>query len=80
MVSLLDKHRDVPDRLGLYSFCRRWTRAKQAWTEGQHARFLIKLIPLAITHPVHTLRRLFLSLPNMKINRAFKRFHTRTEG
>lgn len=80
MFGLLDKHRDVPDRLGLYSFCHRWTRAKQAWMEGQNAGFLIKLIPLAITHPVHTLRRLFLSLWNMKINRAFKRFHTRTEG
>jgi len=77
MSMLLEKHRDVPERLGLYSFCLRWVDAKQAWLEGRRASFAIRLIPLLLTHPARTIRRLVLALPNIKLNRAFKRFHTR---
>lgn len=77
---LLEKHRDVPDRVGLYVFCRRWVEAKHAWQKGRWTNFAIRLASLAMTNPVLTVRRLILSVPNMALNRAFKRFHTKTEG
>ena len=77
---LLEKHRDVPDRVGLYSFCRRWIEAKQAWLEGRMIDFLAKFLSLVLTHPLRSVRRLVLALPNLALNRAFRYFHTRVEG
>ena len=80
MSMLLEKHRDVPDRLGLYSFCRRWVDAKQAWLEGRRLDFAIRMVSLAFTNPVRTIRRLLLARHNIELNRAFRYFHARNEG
>ncbi len=80
MLLLLEKHRDVPDRVGLYSFCCRWVEAKHAWLEGRRVDFLGRFLLLALTHPLRSIRRLVLALPNLALNRAFRCFHTRTEG
>lgn len=80
MLMLLDKHRDVADRAGLYDFCRRWIDIKQAWLEGRKAAFIGALVGLALRHPLQTARRLALAVPNIGINRAFGRFHTGTGG
>lgn len=76
MLLLLEKHRDVPDRVGLYSFCCRWVDAKHAWLEGRMIDFLARFLLLALTHPLRSVRRLVLALPNLGLNRAFRYFHT----
>ena len=80
MLMLLDKHRDVADRGGLYDFCRRWIDIKQAWLEGRKAAFIVALAGLALRHPLQTVRRLALAVPKIGVNRAFGRFHAGTGG
>ncbi len=80
MLMLLDKHRDVADRAGLYDFCHRWIDIKHAWLEGRKVAFIEALVGLALRHPLQTARRLVLAVPNIGLNRAFGRFHTRAGG
>jgi hypothetical protein len=72
---LLEKHRSVMDRVGQYGFCRRWLKVKQAWLEGRRSAFCVTLLTLLLAHPYLTSRRLALALPNIRLNRAFSRFH-----
>lgn len=72
---LIDKHRPVLERVGQYAFCRRWADAKQAWLEARRSAFARILFGLALRHPVLTWRRLWLAVPNVRLNQAFSRFH-----
>lgn len=74
-VKLLEKHRDVPDRYGLFDFCRDWIELKQAWLEGRRLGFLVKILGLAARHPWRTAWRLWLALPHLGLNTASRRFH-----
>ena len=74
-IRLLEKHRDVPDRYGLFDFCREWIEAKHAWLEGRRASFLAKFLVLAARHPSRTFMRLAVAAPNLGLNAAFRRFH-----
>jgi glycosyltransferase involved in cell wall biosynthesis len=74
---LMEKHRALMDRAGQYAFCQRWLDAKQAWLTRRSAAFMTKLLLLVLQHPVLSLRRLALALPNWGLNRAFSRFHGR---
>ena len=77
---LLDKHRDVPDRYGLYDYCYHWIDAKQAWLERRILPFIFIILILIISHPLHTFRRFYAAVPNIKLNRNFSRFHTRADN
>ena len=77
---LLDKHRDVPDRYGLYDYCCHWIDAKQAWLERNYFQFLITILTLVITHPIHTFCRIYAAIPNIELNRNFGRFHSRADN
>ena len=72
---LLEKHRSIMERAGLYGFCRQWLHAKQAWLEGRHGVLVNALLSLALRHPLLTGRRLLMAVPNMRLNLAFSRFH-----
>ena len=74
-IKLLEKHRDVPDRYGLFDFCREWIEVKQAWLEGRQWAFLMKTLALTARHPLRTISRLSAALPNLAPNMAFRRFH-----
>ena len=74
-VKLLEKHRDVADRYGLYDFCREWIELRQDWLEGRRGSFLVRFSALAAQHPLRTARRLSLALPHLGLNRALRRFH-----
>lgn len=76
IIKLLEKHRDVPDRYGLFDFCRAWIEMKQTWLEGRQRAFLIKAVLLALRYPFRTIRRLAAAVPNIGSNVAFRRFHT----
>lgn len=76
MMLLMDKHRAIMERQGQYRFCRLWLDAKQVWLEGRRAFFAWKLLALFLRYPHLTMRRLFMALPNVGLNRAFSRFHT----
>ncbi len=75
ILMLLEKHQDIPDKYGLYSFCRRWIDIKHAWLEGRTPTFLFSLMSLALGYPWLTLRRLSLAVRNLGLNRAFRQFH-----
>jgi glycosyltransferase involved in cell wall biosynthesis len=75
MLLLLEKHRTFMEQAGQYHFCRRWLAVKQAWLEGRRGAFAGRLLTLALGHPILTMRRLAIALPNISLNRAFSRFH-----
>jgi len=77
---LMEKHRALMEEAGQYDFCLRWLDAKQAWLTERRAAFVKELSYLAFRHPLLTVRRLALALPNMGTNRAFSRFHTHRDG
>ena len=77
---LLDKHRDIPDRYGLYAFCNRWIDAKQAWLERKIPSFIFTMSSLFISHPLLSFSRLYSSIPNIELNRNFSLFHSRLDN
>lgn len=79
-LAVMEKHRDVMDRAGQYYFCRHLIDVKQAWLEGRHADFARMLGSLVRVHPVLTVRRLALAVPNIGLNWAFGRFHRSDRG
>ena len=74
-LQLLEKHRDVPDRYGLFEFCRMWIEAKHDWLERRRGAFAAKMLALTLRHPSRTAMRLALALPNLGLNADFRRFH-----
>lgn len=80
IVILLNKHRDLIDRDGQYDFALRWVDAKQAWLEGLSIRSMRLLAGLLLSHPILTMTRLSLAVPNIGLNRAFRRFHLPDRG
>jgi glycosyltransferase involved in cell wall biosynthesis len=77
LVALINKHRGLIDRAGQFEFCRDWVHAKQAWLEGRLGRFVRTMASLAFFHPLLTVNRLFLAVPNLGLNTAFRHFHLR---
>ena len=75
MLLLLKKHKDIPDKYGMYDFCQRWIDIKYAWLGADRSAFVTNLIRIIVSYPWLTLRRLALSLPNIGLNRAFSIFH-----
>lgn len=72
---LLDKHRDILDEANQYAFCRQWIENKYALLAGQRGAFLFALVGMLARHPLATIRRLHLALPNVGLNRALSRLH-----
>ena len=79
VVVLLNKHRGFVERAGGYEFLRRWIDAKQAWLEGRLSDFARQMAMIVLLHPILSMNRLMLALPNFERNRAFSRFHLRGE-
>jgi glycosyltransferase involved in cell wall biosynthesis len=77
---LMDKHRDVMDSVGQYGFCRRWIDAKQVWLKRRRTNFALALLSLSFAHPILTVRRLALAIPNIGLNRALRRFYVGIES
>jgi GT2 family glycosyltransferase len=75
MLLVMEKNRAIMEREGQYEFCRRWIELKRAWLERRHMAFVAGLARQALAHPALTARRLALALPNVRLNRAFSRFH-----
>lgn len=75
MLNIVKKHRDIVEQTGQYNFCLRWLEGKQAWLKGDRLQFGYFLVRIAITNPIQTFRRLREALPNLALNRAFRKFH-----
>jgi GT2 family glycosyltransferase len=78
MLLILEKHRDVMDRFGQYDFCRHWLEGKYAFHEGHWATFFLIFMSLFLRHPLWTLQRFLIAVPNISLNRTFSRFHMKT--
>jgi GT2 family glycosyltransferase len=72
---LLEKHKAVIGSEKLYDFSCEWLRLKEAYLQTNYLDFVVKLLKLLISNPFLVLKRLYLALPNMRINQSFKRFH-----
>jgi GT2 family glycosyltransferase len=77
MIAVLNKHRDLVDRAGEYEFSMSWMEAKQAWLEARRLLFARRMAKVALAHPILSLNRMILAMPNFGLNRAFSRFHLR---
>jgi hypothetical protein len=73
--AILLKHRAFVERAGSYEFCARWLRCKFDWLAHRRGRFVARVLALALRHPLLTGRRALAALPNIALNRAFRRFH-----
>jgi len=73
-LAMLEKHRSVFDDSFSYNFCREWIELKFLWLAGDRSGFVSGLVNLGMRHPVYTLRRLIMALPNTTGNIAFSRF------
>lgn len=76
---LLEKHRAILERAGQYRFTYRWLETKQAWLKKKHTVFAWKLATLIISNPLLASRRLIQAIPNLGLNLAFSRFHTKNK-
>lgn len=76
MLYMMDKYRALMEEAGEYVFCRGWQDARYAWQTGRRFDFAAQMLGLGLRHPVLTLRRAALALPNFGLNRAFQRFHS----
>ena len=74
-MSLIDKHRDLFESEPDYLFARNWVALKHDWLANHWLRFAAGLARLGLTRPAGTGRRLLGALPNLGLNRAFRRFH-----
>lgn len=72
---LLDKHKEIPDRYGLYDYCCKWLEIKQAWLEKKYYVYLTGLFVVFAQHPVLTVQRMSAAVPNMLLNKRFSQFH-----
>lgn len=72
---LLDKHKAIMGSQKLFDFCCEWLKLKQTYLESNYLDFMAILLKLVFTNPFLVLKRLYLALPNMRINRSFRRFH-----
>lgn len=75
LLLMMEKHRSIMEKAGQYDFCRRWMETKQICLERRRGQFVLALLGLALRYPLLTLRRVFMALPNIRLNQAFSRFH-----
>lgn len=73
---LVKKNLALMEKADQSDFCLSWLDVKHAWLAQQPWAFVKKLLSLTFRHPFLTIRRLALSLRNLPLNQAFRRFHT----
>jgi GT2 family glycosyltransferase len=76
---MLKKHCHIMEDAGQYDFCSKWMNLKFAWLKRQRIIFGLNFLSLLITYPILTTLRLLRALPNIGINKSFRRFHVRQE-
>jgi glycosyltransferase involved in cell wall biosynthesis len=74
-MALIDKHHDLFESEADYLFARDWLGLKHHWLANRRLRFAAGLARLGLARPAFTGRRLTAALPNLGLNRAFRRFH-----
>jgi hypothetical protein len=72
---LLAKHRNIMELEGAYKFCCDWVEIKYEWLQNKYFAFSVHFLRLLLIHPILTFQRLVMALPNIRVNRAFSRFH-----
>ena len=69
------KHRDIIERRMSFSFAINWLYLKHNWQAQSYKKFTLILFKLFISAPFRTLRKLYLSMPNVGINAELSKFH-----
>jgi glycosyltransferase involved in cell wall biosynthesis len=70
---LMKKHQGLFGTDDIYRFCGEWIELKYNWLANQRAEFARKFMQLIFKHPVLTARRIYMAVPTLSGNRAFKR-------
>jgi glycosyltransferase involved in cell wall biosynthesis len=73
------KHRDLIGAHTSFDFMMNWLALRHKWLAKNHMDFLLGLLKLTYQHPVRSMQRIMLSLPNAKVNWSFSIFHHRSE-
>ena len=74
-LTLVDKHRDLFATETEYQSCRSWINIRHDWLSRRKSSFWRGLLGLVATRPVFAAMRIWMSLPNLRGNLAFSRFH-----
>jgi glycosyltransferase involved in cell wall biosynthesis len=80
VLQFYSKHKLVMEKENLFGFCRDWITLKFDLLEGHRWQFLVALLRLIAKHPLATLKRLWWTLPTMRHNLQFKKFHSSANG
>lgn len=71
----MKKHKDFINERDSYRFCQQWLQIKYLFLLGQYRHFFITLLSGFLNNPIFTLKRILWSLPSLKQNYQFKKFH-----
>ncbi|MFT5663260.1 MAG: glycosyltransferase involved in cell wall biosynthesis [Gammaproteobacteria bacterium] len=71
---VLEKHQPIFDDGNSYKFCRAWIALKFDWMAGRRSKFTFGIARLSLRHPILTLKRVCMALPNLAHNRVLNRF------
>jgi len=74
-LALLDKHRDLFRSDNDYFFCRAWLDVKDSWMRRSRSEFVYRLLRIGLRHPLQSLYRAGMAMPNLSANRAVSRLH-----
>lgn len=77
---LIEKHKALMDEYGDYDFCYLWIKTKYAFLKYQFIEFAFLLGKIFIMHPIWTLERVAMAIPNISLNRAFSRFYLKSQN
>lgn len=72
---VVTKHRAIIERKMSFSFAINWLYLRHNWQARDYGKFTLMLFKLFLSAPFQTVRKLYLSLPNMQINAAMSKFH-----
>jgi glycosyltransferase involved in cell wall biosynthesis len=79
-ILLLNKHKLLIDKYDDFGFCCAWINLKYNFLKHHFFSFFFLLFKLFFFHPIKTLKRIIVAIPNIKINRAMSRFYLNSKS
>lgn len=72
---LINKHRDIIERKMPFRVAKDWLDIRFSWISNKYKDAIITLLKLFLKHPLHTSRRIWLSIPNLRLNLKMSKFY-----
>lgn len=74
-----NKHRSIIEAHTSFNLMMDWLALRHEWLAGNHSDFLLGLLKLTFQHPIGSIQRIVLALPNVRTNWSFSLFHLRAK-